>query len=439
MRRLAPVIVAFSLMLSACGGAHQAISVSVSHHTAKPAPGETLVAATSASESGARRYGYAWERCNRSGRDCRKVTGATLTFYALSRADIGHTIRVVVSLHGTGSAESSASPVVSGTGRTRDCFTQPGACGFPDPTTGGVGVPNCSALPSWQPSDLPSIDYRLSGSTIDITAANVTIQGYSIGDWSFYVTGKNFTLNDDCVSYDGGDTLASTAVWSTTSGMTVETSTIIAPGCAASPTAVCNSDKVDEALVSGGTNTTVNDDVLAGAVEPLNGLGPGSLIANSYIVANGLMNGAHSEAVYEAQTQHVTIIHNTLLNPFDQSGVVFLDTLGHPCENQFTITDNLMGGGGYILYECSSGTAIGTSHLIFTNNDIARCGRLDLRSGPRRLLLRRDAPVPDQRDRDRLRPGSPWLLAERRLLRLDRQHLLSGADGQRHLVRKCVG
>ncbi|MGN6872403.1 MAG: hypothetical protein ACTHMY_28775 [Solirubrobacteraceae bacterium] len=378
MRRRAAVVVMLGLVASACGGTHAGGSLSVSsappvrphHQNATPLPGETLVPATGAHQARARDDRYAWERCNRSGQECAKVIGATLAFYTLSRADVGHTIRVVVSPHGSSSTESSASPPI-GAG-ARGCFAAPGSCGFPDPATGRVGVANCDTLPIWKPSDLPSADYRVSGTTVDIIAANVTIRGYRINNWSFYVTGPNFTLDHDCVSDDGSNAGGSAVVWSTTSGMTVENSTLIAPGCVASATAVCNS-KVDAALVSGDANTTVNNDVLAGAVEPVNGLGQGSVIANSYIVANGLVNGAHSEAIYESQTQNITIIHNTLLNPFDQTAVVFLDTLGHPCQNQATITDNLMGGGGYILYECSSGTGVGASRLIFTDNDIARC------------------------------------------------------------------
>lgn len=265
--------------------------------------------------------------------------------------------------------------------QTTDCFASPKACGFPDPNSGNIGVSNCSALPAFSPSDLPpsSIYYPGSGNTLDIIANNVAIKGYNIGNWLIYGDGvSDLTLDDDCVSYDGHSNDGSTAVWSTGPGLTVENSTLIAPGCTATGTTVCTSGEVDETLIGGGDDTLVADDVLAGAVEPINGLGAGSVVVNNYVVANGSFPGAHSEDIYESNTPGILIFHNTLLNPMDQSAVIYGDTptangQDQPCVNRMAIIYNLMAGGGYTLLSCAQASSPGTSGLLFVANDIGRC------------------------------------------------------------------
>ncbi|MGN6870631.1 MAG: PKD domain-containing protein [Solirubrobacteraceae bacterium] len=357
--------------------------------------GQTLTVSNGSWSGSPTSYAYQWRDCNSSGAACTNITGATGAAYVAGSADVGHTLLATVTATnsaGTGAASSASTAVVtaaagSGT-QTLNCFSAPGRCGYPDPASGNVGVANCSSLPTWSPSDLPAGTYSVSGNMVNITGANVTISGYNLSaasgpngnGWLLYINGaQNFTFENSCLSYSGssfgGGQGGSTALWGTAgaTGMTVKNSTIIAPGCTASATTSCTSSGVDETLVTGGANATVENDILAGAVEPINGLGAGSLIQDNYIVANGYMSGNHSEDVYESQVAGITINHNTLLNPFDQSGVIFGDTLGQACQNQFAITNNLMAGAGYVLYSCSSASGAGTSKLVFTGNDIARC------------------------------------------------------------------
>ncbi len=281
----------------------------------------------------------------------------------------------------TAATADTAANATTAAAQTTDCFASPKACGFPDPNSGNVGVSNCSALPAFSPSDLPASSYYYpgSGNTLDIIADNVTIQGYDIGNWLIYGDGvSDLTLDDDCVSYDGHSNDGSTAVWSTGSGLTVENSTVIAPGCTASGTTVCTSGEVDESLIGGGDDTLVSNDILAGAVEPINGLGAGSVVVNNYVVANGSFAGAHSEDIYESNTAGILIFHNTLLNPMDQSAVIYGDTpivngQEQPCVNRMAIIYNLMAGGGYTLLSCAQASDPGTSGLLFVANDIGRC------------------------------------------------------------------
>jgi hypothetical protein len=61
-------------------------------------------------------FSYAWEDCDGSGNDCAAISGATGTSYTLQPADVGHTIRSVVTASnsaGNGSASSANSAAVA--------------------------------------------------------------------------------------------------------------------------------------------------------------------------------------------------------------------------------------------------------------------------------------------------------------------------------------
>lgn len=396
----------------------------------RPETGATLLLSAGSWSRRPTRYREAWRACDAAGTECTAVPGARGATIAVTDAFVGDTLRGVVyatNAAGTTKSRSASTGVVaaapSSTGsttgtttttrttttpapttptrthttattgttaapttttpplRTTGCFASPVGCGYPDAAAGNVGAGDCSALPAWSPADLPSDSYRRSGNEIAITGNDVTISGYDIGNYFFYVQGRDFTLDHDCISFNGsnwaGGQDSATSIWGTHSAtdLTVANSTIVPPGCTAS-SAPCTGSGVNETLVTSGgaANATIDHDVLAGAVEPINGVGPGSVIHGSYIVANGILSGAHTEDIYEADTSAVTIDHNTLLNPMDQTAVIFGDSSGDgACDNGFDITDNLMAGGGYILYACAHATTPGSSSLAFTGNDIARC------------------------------------------------------------------
>ncbi|HEV3095357.1 MAG TPA: hypothetical protein VGY30_12720, partial [Solirubrobacteraceae bacterium] len=76
--------------------------------------GQSLVAGSGA-WSGATPIGYAyqWQDCNTSGEACANIAGATSTEYAPSGADVGHTIRVVVTASNSAGNASEASPATA--------------------------------------------------------------------------------------------------------------------------------------------------------------------------------------------------------------------------------------------------------------------------------------------------------------------------------------
>ena len=77
--------------------------------------GEQLSASTGTWTGGARSYAYQWQRCDANGSSCQSVDGATARVYGVRSADVGNTLRVVVTatnLSGTTNATSGATGLV---------------------------------------------------------------------------------------------------------------------------------------------------------------------------------------------------------------------------------------------------------------------------------------------------------------------------------------
>jgi parallel beta-helix repeat protein len=55
-------------------------------------------------------YAYRWRRCDSSGSNCAKISGATSKSYGLTRADVGSTMKVVVTANNSDGSASAASP-----------------------------------------------------------------------------------------------------------------------------------------------------------------------------------------------------------------------------------------------------------------------------------------------------------------------------------------
>jgi hypothetical protein len=80
-----------------------------------PQPAEELTATTGTWTGGARTFAFQWQRCDTTGAGCVDVTGATGRTYGVRTADVGHTMRVVVTatnLAGSTSANSDNTAVV---------------------------------------------------------------------------------------------------------------------------------------------------------------------------------------------------------------------------------------------------------------------------------------------------------------------------------------
>ena len=120
LRRLVPLAV----MIVACGVAGSvafARSAAAPQNTAVPQisgiakEGQTLTASNGTWSNAPTSYAYQWRRCASDGTACGDITGATKQTYAVVTADVGHTLRVVVTASnadGKASATSDATDVV---------------------------------------------------------------------------------------------------------------------------------------------------------------------------------------------------------------------------------------------------------------------------------------------------------------------------------------
>jgi hypothetical protein len=318
--------------------------------------GQTLSASKGSWTGSPTSYAYQWRDCDSSGVGCSNISGASSSSYTLGTGDVGHTIDVVVTASNAGgstSATSNPTAVVSSSGTSSTgCFSSPASCGFPDAAAGNVGATSpCSSLTP-------------SGS-VTVSTAGATVQNLNITG-SLTISAPNVTVNNVCVTYNGNAQYGATAVNLNSSGTLVENTTIGAPN---------NSTQSFEVAIGNNGNPVTVDHVYAHDCGECI-WGSGYTLKNSYIITDGMQGtGDHMEDLYCSDGTE-TLTHNTLLDPEDQTATVFCDThygQGGACDNHITMTNNLLAGGGFIVYACGNSSSAGSSTMNISNNRIARC------------------------------------------------------------------
>jgi hypothetical protein len=100
----------------------------------------------------------------------------------------------------------------------------------------------------------------------------------------------------------------------------------------------------------------------------------GGTLQGSYANSNGVISGSHYEDIYYGGGGGPLVVnHDTLLNAQSQTASVFLKTDFGDID-QASITDNLIAGGGYMIYGGTGGTGgsvVGPETI--TGNRFARC------------------------------------------------------------------
>lgn len=140
-----------------------------------PSAGSTLSAsAGSWSGTGTIAYAYQWQRCSSTGGSCAAVSGATSQTYALGSADVGNTVRVVVTATnstGSSSAASAPSAVVAAAATTTTTAPPPPVSnGCPSAAKGQVvPVADVAAPARLQITGFQSNPGRLSATTTSFT------------------------------------------------------------------------------------------------------------------------------------------------------------------------------------------------------------------------------------------------------------------------------
>jgi hypothetical protein len=235
-----------------------------------------------------------------------------------------------------------------GANRT-SCFANPEKCGYPGVKSAGVA--NCSALP------------KTSGTkriTEPETIEDTNITGYVV------IAAAGVTLNHDCVIFNGGEAAGSAAVVleSAASSFTISNTTVRAENT--------TSDSFEEAIRNDHSNTgaVASKDRFEDCAECIH---QRWTLSESYVVANGraAAPGVHTE-VWWFDNNMIVANDDTLLNPAEQTAIVFAEGSG-ACEDHETVTNSLLAGGGYLFYFCTHSTSVGSSTIAIKNNRFARC------------------------------------------------------------------
>jgi hypothetical protein len=93
------------------------VSTAVPQLSGTPAQGNVLSTSNGSWSNSPSSYGYQWQDCDGSGSACAAISGATSSTHTLTSADVGHTIRAVVTASnagGSASASSAATAAVTG-------------------------------------------------------------------------------------------------------------------------------------------------------------------------------------------------------------------------------------------------------------------------------------------------------------------------------------
>jgi hypothetical protein len=220
-------------------------------------------------------------------------------------------------------------------------------------TTTGKAAPPPALSSSWPTAATTGASGRLTTVNGDVTLArkgqvyqNMRVHG-TIAVTACDVTIRNVEV-DSGEPYTGDSTPDLFAIWlqqSATCGATIDhVSTITG-----SAPDVYVTTSIRDAR---GGSVTITNSKLLGAQLGILGMAGGTIRGN-FIELGKNMRGDHNDAVQGDGASNLTIDHNTLLNPNDQTSALALYTeYGH--NSNITVSDNLMAGGGYTCY-CGDG------------------------------------------------------------------------------------
>jgi hypothetical protein len=284
--------------------------------------------------------------------------------------------------------QASASP-------PKDCFSSPGACGYPDPSYNG----NAGATSVGATSPCSSLTAEPSGYT---ASSGETIQNMNItGQLTINV--PNVTVRNVCVTSSGNEGVIAVFIGAAATGLKLENSTFAGTsetGTGVIDTGVWNAPNVANVTANNiyiynaaeawhGTGTITDSYMQAGAFF-IEALGDGSCSMSDGYNADDNGCPSHNEAVYvNDATTGITLDHDTLLNSSSQTAVFFGDDnggdpTGAVADNDITISNSFLAGGGYTIYANAkaSSDAGATKPITFENNRFARCAGPTHFTGP---------------------------------------------------------
>jgi hypothetical protein len=232
----------------------------------------------------------------------------------------------------------------------KNCITKPSACGYPDATNSGV--PAGTRLTS-RSGDITA---RTAGQTISNLDLNGTIN----------VTANNVTIKDSRITAGDGtlNGVAAITIQAGVNGTVVEDTTMRGSNCQGGSLFAGVKNNSNDELTMERDYGQCLDDILHGS----------GTIKDSYAIDNANIPNDHYEPIaYDGGGGSITIDHNTLLNPHDQTAAVFVTCYFGPVTTE-TIDNNLMAGGGYVIYgpEGNGACSSATGHQEVKNNRFSR-------------------------------------------------------------------
>jgi hypothetical protein len=326
---------------------------------------DSTLKVSSGTWNGAQKFSYVWQECSTS---CHVAKATSATSYVLTAADVGSKIRVAVEgsneVGATTSYTSNSSriqeapkppaeetkttPPAEET-KTTGCFASPGACAYPDPNYHNVGA-TCSAL-------------KTSGSVTASTEGS-TVEGLNITG-TVTVRANNVKINNDCIATNGGAELGSRSITieKGVHGVSITNTTVHGEN---------ESNKSEDSAIvndyAGSANSAVND-YFYNCGECIHG--PWT-VNQSYVIVNGMRGTSDHYEDWYFSDDTISANHDTLLNTYDQTAVIFGDTSG-PADNHITVTNSLIAGGGFTFYPDGNASSKGSETTNISNNRIARC------------------------------------------------------------------
>jgi hypothetical protein len=238
--------------------------------------------------------------------------------------------------------------------QTSHCFSSPHTCGFPDSTN--TGVPAGTTLTASGSLNVTQAGTVISGKsvtgTINVLANNVTIENTRVTQNT--TCGTRSTCGNYAIRINEG--VNGTVI------RNVETASV--PG-----------DTCEHDIRNTGGTLTIEGAYLHACDSNVYAVGPTTL-KNSYGIGAIAISEDHVENIYFNETSF-TAIHDTLLNPVEQTAVIFGNSGGGSdvtnCSNKLTLLESLIAGGGYTIYPCAHAAQAGTSSFRAEGNHFARC------------------------------------------------------------------
>jgi hypothetical protein len=256
-------------------------------------------------------------------------TGSSCGCAGLAPKSAGPTVR---------STGARVSAVAAGPGTQTNCIRVPSACGYPD--VSNTGVPAGTTLSS-------------SSEGITVTKPGTTVDGVRLFG-TIEVEADDTTVKDSEIIVTGGESCPSHpcgghGIWTKpgVTGTIIEDDSIHGKESS-------GSNVVQYAIASNSSSTRIERVHLYNATEPISGP---ARVSDSLIEANGTIPGEHYEDIYYGGGGGPLIVnHDTMLNPHEQTAVVFA-SVDFGDQTVLSITNNLMAGGGYVIYGGASGSA----------------------------------------------------------------------------------